>query len=126
MKRLQNLKKIRGFAGFKDFLENQGIITLAIGFILGGAISKFVSSLVVDIINPVLNGLLGGVDDLNSKVVHLNKATIHYGVFINNGIDFIVIAIVIYVGVRLFKMDQEKIGKMDVGKINSLNTTPKK
>lgn len=126
MKRLQNLKKIRGLAGFKDFLENQGIITLAIGFILGGAISKFVSSLVIDIINPVLNGLLGGVDDLNSKVVHLNKATIHYGIFINNGIDFIVIAIVIYVGVRLFKMDQEKISKMDVSKINSLSTTPKK
>jgi large conductance mechanosensitive channel len=126
MKRLQNLKKIRGFTGFKDFLKNQGVITLAIGFILGGAISKFVSSLVIDIINPVLNGLLGGVDDLNSKVVHLNKATIHYGVFINNGIDFIVIAIVIYVGVRLFRMDQEQIGKMDIGKINSLSTTPKK
>ena len=126
MKRLRNLKRIRGLSGFRDFLKNQGVITLAIGFILGGAISKFVSSLVVDIINPILNGALGGVDDLNSKVIHFHKSTIHYGIFLNNGIDFIVIAIVIYAGVRLFRMDQEQIGKMDIGKINSLNSMPKK
>jgi len=121
MKRLKNLKKIRGFSGFRDFLKNQGVLTLAIGFILGGAISKFVSSLVVDIINPLLNGALGGVDDLNTKVMHFNKSTIHYGTFLNNGIDFIVIALVVYLGVKLFRMDQEQIGKMDIGKINSLN-----
>ncbi len=126
MKRLKNLKNIRGFAGFRDFLKNQGVITLAIGFILGGAISKFVSSLVLDIIYPIMNGLMGGVDDLNSKVFHINKVAVHYGVFLNNGIDFIVIAIVIYAGVRIFKMDQDQIGKMDIGKINSLNGMQKK
>lgn len=126
MKRLQKIKNIRGLRGFSDFLRNQGVITLAIGFILGGAISKFVSSLVIDIINPVLSGLLGGVEDLNSKVVYINKIAVHYGVFLNSGIDFIVIAIVIYVGVRLFRMDQEQTGKMDISEINSLNTTSKK
>lgn len=125
MKRLNNIKKIRGFSGFREFLKNQGVVTLAIGFILGTAISKFVSSLVTDIINPLLNAALGGVDDLNSKVIHLDKSTIHYGTFLNNGIDFLVIALVVYLGVKLFRMDQEQIGKMDVGKINSLNTIKK-
>ncbi len=126
MKKLKEIKKIRGLSGFKEFLRNQGVITLAIGFILGTAISKFVSSLVTDIINPVLNAMMGGVDDLNTKVFHLGQSTIHYGTFLNNGIDFITIALVVYFGVRLFKMDETQIGKMDVGKINTLNGMPKK
>jgi large conductance mechanosensitive channel len=126
MRRLRNLKRIRGFSGFKDFLKNQGVVTLAIGFILGTAISKLVSSLVTDVINPLLSVALGGVDDLNTQVFSIGKAHIHYGTFLNNGIDFIVIAIVVYVGVRILGMDHEKIGKMDVSKINSLNAQMKK
>lgn len=126
MRRLKNLKSIRGLSGFKDFLKNQGVVTLAIGFILGTSISKFVSSLVTDIINPILNAALGGVDDLNTKIFHIGKSTVHYGIFLNNGIDFITIALVIYLGVRLLGMDHEQIGKMDVGKINALNSIPKK
>lgn len=121
MKRLKKIREIKGLTGFREFLKNQGVLTLAIGFILGGAISKFVSSLVVDIINPLLSGALGGVDNLDKQTIHFNNSTIHYGTFLNNGIDFIIIALVIYAGVRLFKMDQEQIGKMDIGKINSLN-----
>ena len=126
MKRLERIKKIRGLSGFRNFLRNQGIITLAIGFILGGAISKFVSSLVADIIYPIMNGLMGGVNDLNSEVYHIGKTSIFYGRFLNNGIDFIVIALVVYAGVKLMRIDQEQIGKMDIGKINSLNTMSKK
>ena len=126
MRRFKKLPRIRGLSGFKDFLKNQGVVTLAIGFILGTAISKLVSSLVADIINPLLNVALGGVDDLNTQIFTIGKAHIHYGTFLNNGIDFIVIALVVYIGVKLLGMDQEKIGKMDVGKITSLNTTIKK
>jgi len=123
MKRLKNIQKIRGLAGFTEFLRNQGVVTLAIGFILGTAISKLVSSLVTDMINPIFNGLMGGVDDLDAKIIHIGNASVHYGTFINNGIDFITIALVVYLGVKLLGMDQEKIGKMDVSKINSLNNT---
>jgi large conductance mechanosensitive channel len=126
MEKIKKLKKIRGLSGFRDFLKNQGIVTLAIGFILGGAISKFVSSLVIDIINPILNAALGGVDDLGAKVFKIGSVSVHYGTFLNNGIDFIVLALVIYAVVRLFKLDQEQLGKMDVGKINSLNGVLKK
>ena len=126
MKTLKKLKTIRGLNGFRDFLKNQGIVTLAIGFILGGAISKFVSSLVIDIINPLLNAALGGVDDLGNKIIKIGGSTIHYGSFLNNGIDFIVLALVVYAGVKLSGIDQDQIGKMDVGKINSLNSIGKK
>jgi len=126
MKRLKNLSKIRGLNGFRDFLKNQGVITLAIGFILGSAISKFVSSLVTEIINPLLNASLGGVGDLSTKVLYVGKSTVNYGIFLNNGIDFIVIALVVYAGVKILGMDQEQIGKMDISKINSLNGIPKK
>lgn len=126
MKKLNKLTKIRGLDGFRDFLKNQGIVTLAIGFILGGAISKLVSSFVLDIINPLLNYALGGVDDLAKKVIHIGNSTINYGVFLNNAIDFIILALVVYIVVRIFKMDQEQLGKMDIGKINSLTGVPKK
>src|ERR1035437_6480124 len=120
MKRLERIKKIKGLSGFRDFLKNQGVITLAIGFILGTAISKLVSSLVADIINPLLSVALGGVDNLSTQVAHIGKANIQYGTFLNNGIDFLTISLVVYVGVRLLGMDHEKIGKMDIGKIGSI------
>ena len=123
--KIEKIKKIGGLSGFKEFLKNQGVVTLAIGFILGTAISKFVSSLVTDIINPILNASMGGVDDLSTKVIHIGKSTVHYGVFLNNGIDFIVIAFVVYSAVKLFRMDQDQIGKMDVSKISSLNSFKK-
>lgn len=126
MEKLKRIKKIRGLSGFSKFLNNQGVVTLAIGFILGTAISKFVSSLVADIINPILNFFMGGVGDLSTKVLHMGDSTIRYGVFINSGIDFIVIALVVYLGVKILGIDQEQIGKMDVGKINTLNANTKK
>ena len=116
----------KGIEGFKDFLRNQGVVSLAIGFILGSAISKFVTSLVTDIINPVINAVLGGVDDLDNEVFHIGKIAIHYGSFINNGINFIVIAAVVYFGVKLLRIDQESIGKVDIGKMSILNNAQRK
>ena len=117
---------MKGIKGFREFIKNQGVLGLAIGFILGGAVSKFVTSLVTDIINPILNGVLGGVDDLDKKVLHVGKSTVHYGSFLNNGIDFIIIALVVYFGVRIFRIDEEKIGKIDIGKVGTFGSLPKK
>jgi large conductance mechanosensitive channel len=92
---------MEGLRGFIEFIRSQGVVGLAVGFILGGAVSKIVASLVTDVINPVLNGLLGGVDDLNSKVVYVGKSAVYYGSLLGNTIDFIVIAFVVYFGVKL-------------------------
>ncbi len=110
---------MRGITGFREFIKKQGVISLAIGFILGGAISKFVSSLVTDIINPMMNAALGGVDDLDKKIFKIGDVKIHYGSFLNNGIDFLVIAVVIYIGVKLLKIDEEQIQKIDIGKVGT-------
>lgn len=117
---------VKGLKGFREFIKNQGVMGLAVGFILGGAISKFVSSLVTDIINPVLNGLLGGVDDLDKKVAKFGEVKVHYGAFLNNGIDFLVIAFVVYIGVELLNVDKDQIQKIDIGKVGNFGNTPHK
>ena len=81
---------------------------------------------ITDIINPIINGLLGGVDDLDKKVVHVGKVVVHYGSFLNNGIDFLVIALVVYFGVKLLRIDEEQIQKIDIGKIGTFGTIPHK
>jgi len=112
---------MKGIAGFKEFIRKQGVLGLAIGFILGGAISKFVSSLVSDIINPLLSGLIGGDGNLSEKVISVRNVDVHYGAFISTGIDFIVIAFVIYFGIKFLKIDEEQIGKVDASKVGSFD-----
>ncbi len=102
---------MNGLQGFRDFIKNQGVFGLAVGFILGGAVSKLVSSLVIDIINPILNGLLGGVNDIATKVFYVGGSAVKYGTFINTGIDFIIIAFVVYFSFKLLKINQDIIKK---------------
>ncbi|MEM4260979.1 MAG: MscL family protein [Candidatus Woesearchaeota archaeon] len=92
--------------GFLDFIREQGVVGLAVGFILGGAVSKVVASLVNDIINPLLGLLLGAAGGLQTASIKLIGAEIMYGRFISVLIDFIVIAIVVYYGVKLLKLDK--------------------
>jgi large conductance mechanosensitive channel len=97
--------------GFVNFVREQGVIGLAVGFILGGAISKVVSSLVADIINPVLGIIMGAAGDLSQASLIVGKAQIMWGRFISNTIDFLVIATVVYFGVKglgLEKLDKKK------------------
>jgi large conductance mechanosensitive channel len=92
--------------GFFEFIREQGIVGLAIGFILGGAVSKLVSALVEDLINPILGIILGAVGGLDKLVLRLGPAQIKYGSFIGSMIDFIVIAFVVY---YIFKGLQSKL-----------------
>lgn len=96
---------------FMEFVREQGVVGLAVGFILGGAVSKLVASLVADIINPILGILLGPAGDLSAYSVKVGKANIMYGNFIAIAIDFAVIALVVYFGVKklgLDKLDKKK------------------
>ena len=97
--------------GFMTFIREQGVVGLAVGFILGGAVSKVVSSLVQDIINPILGIILGAAGDLGDASIKIGKAEIMWGSFVNVVIDFLVIALVVYFGVKklgLDKLDKEK------------------
>lgn len=92
--------------GFLDFIREQGVVGLAVGFILGGAVSKVVSSLVADIINPVLSIALGAAGDLKNASLEVGPISLMWGSFLTTAIDFIVIALVVYFGVKLLKLDK--------------------
>ena len=97
--------------GFLDFIREQGVVGLAVGFILGGSISKVVSSLVVDIINPLLGLALGAVGNFKDASVEIAGASLMWGSFVGNVIDFLVIAMVVYFGVKgmgLDRLDKKK------------------
>ncbi|OGD53141.1 hypothetical protein A3J78_01035 [Candidatus Beckwithbacteria bacterium RBG_13_35_6] len=97
--------------GFMDFIREQGVIGLAVGFILGGAVSKVVASLVKDIINPLLGVVFGATGNLDKAVLKLGSVEIMWGSFISVLIDFLVIALVVYYGVKglgLDKLDKKK------------------
>lgn len=91
---------------FMEFVREQGVVGLAVGFILGGAVSKVVASLVSDVINPLLGILLGSVGDLSEFYIAVGKAQIMWGNFITVIIDFTVIALVVYFGVKKLGLDK--------------------
>jgi len=103
---------------FKDFAFKGNVLDLAVGVIIGGAFGKIVSSLVNDLLMPILSTLTGSVSFSDLKVV-LKVATetesevaILYGNFIQASIDFLVIAISIYFIIKFitrFKKKEEVV-----------------
>ncbi len=87
--------------GFIQFIREQGVVGLAIGFILGGAVSKVVGSLVTDVINPLLGLVLGG-----TGLADMMWGVVHVGSFISVIIDFLIIAAVVYYGFKGLGFDR--------------------
>jgi len=92
--------------GFIEFIREKGVLGLAVGFILGGAVSKLVASFVTDIINPLLGIILGMTKGLETAYLKAGSAKILYGHFITTLIDFVVIAFVVYFGVKILRLDK--------------------
>ena len=84
---------------FKEFIQRGNVIDLAVGVIIGAAFGKIVSSLVDDILMPVLGIILGKIDFTNLTVT-VGSAVIKYGSFIQNLIDFIIVAFCIFLIVK--------------------------
>lgn len=91
--------------GFLYFIRTQGIIGLAVGLILGGAITNLVGSLVRNLVNPVLGIILGQAKDLAESSLNILGARIMYGAFFLDMINFVVIALVVYFGVKKLRLD---------------------
>ena len=91
---------------FKDFASRGNVVDLAVGVIIGAAFGKIVTSLVNDIIMPPLGMLLSGIDFKDLKYVlkpavgKTPETAINYGMFINNIIDFIIVAFCIFLIVK--------------------------
>jgi large conductance mechanosensitive channel len=84
---------------FKAFIMRGNVIDLAVAVIIGGAFGKIVSSLVNDIIMPLIGLIIGGID-FGGLTFTIGNATVTYGNFINNIIDFIIIALVIFLMIK--------------------------
>jgi len=109
------------FQEFKDFAMRGNVVDLAVGFILGGAFSTIVKSLVDDILMPPLGLLLGGVDFTNlyislsggeyeslAAAQEAGAATINYGLFINNIIAFVILAFALFLIIKGMNKMQKK------------------
>jgi len=92
--------------GFIEFIRAQGVVGLAVGFILGGAVSDLVKSLIDNIINPLLGILLNQVDGITKAYFAVFGAKIMYGAFANTLVNFCVIAAVVYFGIKGMKLDK--------------------
>jgi large conductance mechanosensitive channel len=100
---------------FRDFAMRGNVLDLAVGIIIGAAFGRIVTSLVSDIIMPPIGVILGKVDfsslyinltgtpyDSLAKAKDAGAATINYGLFINNLIDFVIVAFVLFLIIRQF------------------------
>ena len=98
---------------FKEFISRGSVIDLAVGVIIGGAFGKIVSSLVNDVIMPLIGLILGGTDMSNyfitldggsyatlAEAQEAGAATLNYGLFITQVINFLIIAFVIFLMVK--------------------------
>ena len=100
---------------FKKFISKGNVVDLAVGVVVGGAFSKIVPSLVNDIIMPLIGVIIGGIDFTNLSL-KVGEATINYGMFIQNTIDFLIISFCIFLVVKalntLDDMTKKKIEKL--------------
>ena len=92
--------------GFFEFIRSQGVVGLAVGFIMGGSITKLITSLVNDIINPFVGLLIGSTaGDLTSAYLQIGSSKIFWGSFVSSLVDFIIIAFIVYFGVKILGID---------------------
>lgn len=92
---------------FKEFISKGNVIDLAVGVIIGGAFSKIVSSLVNDIIMPLIGIVIGGIN-LTNLTLKLGDAMVNYGVFLQNILDFLIVALCIFIFVKIINKFNRK------------------
>ncbi len=98
---------------FRDFAIKGNAVDMAVGIIIGAAFGKVVTSLVNDVVMPPIGKLLGGVNFSNyflnlskvpyeslEKAKQAGAATINYGLFLNNILDFLIVAFCIFVVIK--------------------------
>ena len=85
---------------FKEFISKGNVIDMAVGVVIGSAFSKIVTSLVNDIIMPLVGIIIGGLD-FTSLSIKIKDSEILYGAFIQNIVDFLIIAACIFTVIKL-------------------------
>lgn len=103
---IQARERVRGqVRGFFDFIREQGVVGLAIGFVLGGSVTRVVQAFANDLVNPFI-GLLFNSTELKQASTTIAAVTFKWGNFLTTVIDFIIIAAVVYIGFKLLRLDR--------------------
>ena len=92
---------------FKAFISRGNVVDMAVGVIIGGAFGKIVSSLVNDILIPVIGVLLGGLNFSNLSI-KVGDAVVKYGLFIQTIIDFLIISCSIFMMIKVLEKFKKK------------------
>lgn len=92
---------------FKEFAMRGNVIDLAVGVVIGGAFGAIVSSLVNDILMPLLGVITGG-HDVSSLVVKVGEAEIKYGMFLQAIINFVLIAFALFIFIKAINNMKKK------------------
>lgn len=109
-KRNKNEKKnliIKEFNDFKAFISRGNVVDMAVGVIVGGAFGKIVTSLVNDVLMPLIGTIMGGIN-FSSLSIKIKDATIAYGTFIQSIVDFLIVAACIFIMVKVFEKFKHK------------------
>ncbi|GAB1369955.1 large-conductance mechanosensitive channel protein MscL [Candidatus Kapaibacterium sp.] len=99
---------------FKTFISRGNVVDMAVGVIIGGAFGKIVSSLVADVIMPPIGLILGSVNFkdlslvLKEAVGETPAVTLNYGLFIQNIVDFVIIAFAIFMFIKVINQFKKK------------------
>lgn len=97
---------------FKKFISRGNVMDLAVGVIIGGAFGKIVTSLVNDVLMPIIGIISGGLDFTN-LTLKVKDATISYGVFIQNVVDFLIVSICIFLMIKVLNKFNHKNAKKE-------------
>ncbi|WP_374718317.1 large conductance mechanosensitive channel protein MscL [Neobacillus sp.] len=110
---------------FKQFAMKGNVLDLAVGVIIGGAFGKIVSSLVEDILTPIL-GLLSGGINFTDLMIQFGEAKVKYGQFIQSVLDFFIIAFSIFLFIKIInrfkKKEEQKSDELIIDRTEELLT----
>lgn len=95
------------FKEFKTFIMRGNVMDLAVGVIVGAAFSKIVTSLVNDILMPLLGIVLGKIN-FTDLTIKIGSSTVKYGMFIQNIVDFLIVAFCIFLMVKVINKIMKK------------------
>ena len=98
------------FGEFKEFIKRGSVIDMAVGIIIGGAFTAIVNSLVNDIITPLI-GMLGGLNFDEWSVNLLGDGVLYYGKFITAVVNFLIMAVVVFLLVRSINKMKDRTKK---------------
>ena len=97
---------------FKEFINKGNVMDMAVGVVIGGAFTAIVTSLVDDVIMPIVGILIGGINVSDLSIV-VGTATLKYGIFLQNVINFLIVAFVVFCVIKALNAMKSKVVKKE-------------